>query len=235
MKKVNFNDNDNNMKNIISYINLYEVLSPMGEMKETIKQIKKKLLSNNWKNESKYDFVKNSTIKDVIYQILYFNNMTLVDNYLKIIPHKIINIISFELSKKINQLLDNNQIKLINFQKNIIENPKINPLISGHLKFNGCNIMPENSNNIMWSEIPAYQYLSHTPNTGINLYSWSLDPFLYQPTGAANLTKIDKFESIYDVHPLVGTKYPATITSMVMNINIIRYMSGLCGKAWIVN
>jgi hypothetical protein len=92
--------------------------------------------------------------------------------------------------------------------------------------------MPENSDSLLWSEVESYKYLKHTPSTGINLHSWSLDPIDSQPRGSANLSKIDEFKGLFYVHPLISNKYPATIVTMIMNMNSVRYLSGMGAKTW---
>ena len=230
-KKINLDDG--NIMQIMLQINLFE---PSKNIKKIIQQINKKLfsLSTNSLNQlNAHFYYKNSTFKDIIYQILYAtNDLSVLDHYLNLVTHDMISVISAEMSIKMNQIFDRNPVKLINYQKCMVENPKINPLLTGYLKFNSYNIMPENSSGVMWSELPSYLCLTHTPSTGINIYSWSLDPLSYQPSGAANLTKIDKFESVYDIHPAIGNSNSATIVTMVMGINMMRYMAGLCGKAW---
>jgi hypothetical protein len=139
------------------------------------------------------------------------------------------------MNQKENEIIDTYPVKLIDYQENLILNPRVNPLICGYLSFNTYHLMPENSTGLLWSETEAYLHLEHTPSTGINLHSWALKPILSMPTGAANLTKIDEFSSRYDVHPLISDDYPATIGTFVLNNNMMRYLSGLCGKAWQMN
>ena len=165
--------------------------------------------------------VSHLTWKDVIDQVMD-----------EPISSEILKTIVDQMAKKQNDIFNNQIVNLINYQDHMIENPKINPLIFGHLKFNEVNIMPENSNHLMWSEAKAYQYLKHTPDVGINLHSWALHPLDIQPSGHVNLSRIDDFKSNYDIHPKIGNSYPATITTMVLNMNIMRYLSGMCGKAW---
>lgn len=175
---------------------------------------------------------KNTTYCDIINQILYANTETIDEIYEKIIPNDMIKLISSEMTHKLNDLINNYHVKIIDYQKNIIPNPKINPLVGGYLKFNEYNIMPINTNSTMWSEAEAYKYFNHTPSAGINSHCWSLRPLDNQISGQANLSKIDKFVSVYDVHPKIGDTYPATVVTMVDSINIMRYLSGMCGKTW---
>ncbi|XWV26402.1 capsid protein [Tupanvirus soda lake] len=212
------------------FYNIYKAKeNPDTNIINAITLIKNKLSDTT---SNKIKITKNLTFRDVIQQILNKPNTSLKQIYIDLIPDDVINIISTKMIQTINEIVNDYPVEIINYQKYMVSNPKINPLLSGYLKFNSYNIMPENSMSVMWSEAQAFQYLKHTPSVGINLHSWSLDPLSVQPQGAANLTKIDKFMSVYDVHPLISNTYPALIVSMVLSINIMRYLSGMCGKAW---
>ena len=226
-KEININNNAYSLPNLISYF--YNFYLTNSDRDKNITNIISMLplAGLTWDNI----MTKNSTFKDVIYQII--NNLQeKFPNEYSQIPSNIFDIICYKMTQKLNEIINNYPVDLIDYQKNMILNPKINPLISGHLKFNSYNIMPENSTNIIWSEAQSYQYFNHTPNIGINLYSWSLKPLLDQHMGSTNLSKIDDFSSVYNIHPLIGDSNPAIIVSMIVNINIMRYLSGMCGKAW---
>jgi hypothetical protein len=235
-KIVNISNFSYNLTNLISYLyNLY-FSNPLNDRNilcivSTIYDKLSLVPFHNIQYPIKND-IKNLTYKDIIFQIIENPEATILDNYLKLIPYNVVKIISAKMSQKINKILNDHPVDLINYQKNMVNNPKINPLVTGYLKFNSYSIMPENSNSIMWSEAQAYQYLKHTPNIGINLHLWSFNPLSLQPQGAANLSKIDKFNSVYDIHPFISNAYPATIVQIILSINIMRYMSGMCGKAW---
>jgi len=221
-----------NFKTIVSYFNnIYSATNTNKDIIGTIIQINNKIIEIPG-HEINCRPVKNLTFKDVTHQILTQNNDSVMSNYINIVQHSVIKIISAKMNQKLNETINEYPVKLINYQKNMVLNPSINPLISGYLKFNGYNIMPENSNSIMWSEAKAYQYMPHTPSTGINLHSWSLNPLSNQPQGSANLSKIDEFMSVYYVHPLISDSYPAVIITSVTNTNITRYLSGMCGKVF---
>ena len=217
---VDFNIVDYNFSSILNYLGY--MCANNFPLSGYISQIKNKLLSMPQPERNLFAGRKSKrlTYKDIIQQITSH------------IPADMLNAITIKMLKKLNQLLENEHVEIINYDKNLIENPKINPLVSGYLKFNSVAIMPQNSDSKMWSEGQAYTYFNHTPSTGINLHSWSLDPLNWQPMGSVNLSRINEFKSVYDVHPLIGDSYPATITTMIMSINIMRYLSGMCAKAW---
>lgn len=165
--------------------------------------------------------VKNIVFKNIIYQLVPLD---------KNIPYAIINNIAKRLNYMYNDRINNYHVDIINYQKNLIEQPKINPITFISLKINNTDLLPALSSNFL--DIHAYLYANHTPNTGINLYSWSLDPLSHQPSGTINLSRIDSFIASFYVNLLISEKYPIEIVSMAFTINFMRYLSGMCGKTW---
>lgn len=191
-----------------------------------------KAYSSQFPSPSNDDLIQNLTWQDVIHQIVVNQSTSILSHYQNLIPSKILGIIIAKMEQKFNEIVNNLPVNIINYQENMVANPEVNPLIFGHISFNGCNIMPVNSNGLMWSAMQSYQYTKNSPSTGINLHSWALEPLNMQPTGGINLTKINEFTSELDISPLISNSYPATVTTMVINMNIMRYLSGMCGKAW---
>ena len=229
MVKYYDNMNAQDLKDSIYYF--YNLCAPL--LNRDIVAVIQKIMNYMSKNEICFGFKTRAiTFKDIIYQILGLKYKCLVDFYDKWVPNSIIDAISYKMAQKVNEILNNLCVDIINYQKNMIPNPKTNPLISGHLKLNGVNIMPKNACGMYWSQVQAYQYIKSTPSTGINFYIWSLDPSSNQPNGSLNLTRINKFTSVYCVDPSISNNNPAMITTMIMSINIIRYLSGLSCKAW---
>ena len=72
---------------------------------------------------------------------------------------------------------------------------------------------------------------------GISVYSFALSPQILQPSGAANLGKLETVELVItfreDVIALVG-KNKKTMRIGVYNksVNVLRVMSGLAGLAF---
>lgn len=184
-------------------------------------------------NNKKIDYFN---YKNIIYQLLpviQIENITdPIIYYENHISYDIINFISKEMNRLTNKLFDELYVNLIDYRTNLIENPKVNPLKMGFISINGYNIMPKNASSLCLSEIPAYISLNHTPNVGINLYSWAINALSYQPSGVINMGQIDNLTTTYYLDPLISNDNPAEIMTIVLSLNIMRYLSGLCGKAW---
>jgi hypothetical protein len=74
--------------------------------------------------------------------------------------------------------------------------------------------------------------MERIPRLGYNLYSFALFPLLNQPTGAANLSKMDTVRLQPWFHPDVGTGNPIELINIDLNMNIYRVMSGQAGCAF---
>jgi hypothetical protein len=114
----------------------------------------------------------------------------------------------------------------------MVKNIETSPFIQGNLIFNGHNRFAEGSDAMYWNCVQPYQSALRSPATGIHYYSFALSPFIIQPTGSANFSKISRVEYIYDVHPLIGVDNPATIEHYAMSYNKLNIISGMSGLQW---
>lgn len=116
------------------------------------------------------------------------------------------------------------------------KNGIINPIDKAKIKFNGRT--RESFKDIeFYNLIQPWERHNSSPDIGINLYCFSLNPESNQPSGAVNLSKIDnltikiiiKKEIINDMvqHNIVFRMPIYAIT-----INILRIMSGLSGLVY---
>jgi hypothetical protein len=108
-------------------------------------------------------------------------------------------------------------------------NPEVSPMMRGYLQFNSHSLFSKSLTELYWNSVQPWQHFARSPAIGINVYSWALDPLNSQGTGTANLSRIEDFRGIYDMNPLISNANPAVMTNYVMNCNIWRVMSGLCG------
>lgn len=109
------------------------------------------------------------------------------------------------------------------------------------LKFNGHDRFNQREGSYFNYVQPA-QHHNRTPADGINLYSFGLHPENHQPTGTANLSRIDsvKLNIVYaDIYSALrmGTFSVDYTTNtkvyiFVVNYNVLRIMSGMGGTAY---
>lgn len=233
----NLNGLSYNLLNIIDYFYNFYLTTPAPVsaillMAQTINNVIQNLPSNETAifNTNLIFFLN---YKEIIYQLFPISpTYDPFTDYLTLISDFTIYVVSYKMNQMFNIIWNNFLVTLINYQTAMKPNPRINPVRGGYLSFNSYNFTPPTANHLWWSEVPAYRYTNHTPSTGINLYSWSLGPLCSQPMGAANLSKIDEFTGTYNLHPLISNTYPATLSTTVLGMNFLRYMSGLAGKTW---
>ena len=89
----------------------------------------------------------------------------------------------------------NNDLYVADITTSIIETGKYtkynaSPFITSELTLNGVSLVLQNSP--YFNYLQVYNYYKNTPELGINVYSFSLNPTESQPAGACNLSRIPK-------------------------------------------
>jgi hypothetical protein len=87
--------------------------------------------------------------------------------------------------------------------------------------------------------VQPYQYHRNSNvDDGLFTYSFSLEPDLFQPSGCANLSKMDTVSLIVELHESVVQYmkrdiFNVRVGTYCTTYNILRIMSGICGLAWL--
>lgn len=119
---------------------------------------------------------------------------------------------------------------------------KGNPVSEAGLQFNGQDRIDSRSGGY-FNYVQPFQCHTRTPAEGVNVYSFALTPELHQPTGTANLSRIDSTTLIiklvdsvrggFGVKPkLVIDLSNAKLYVFGINYNVLRCMSGMGGLAY---
>lgn len=82
--------------------------------------------------------------------------------------------------------------------------------------------------------IQAYQNTKTSPQTGINLYSYSIKPFELQTTGTFNTSQIDNIEIQLNLSNDVSVNNVALFKGYSISINIFRIIDGLGSPMFIL-
>lgn len=80
--------------------------------------------------------------------------------------------------------------------------------------------------------IPYERYVS-TPSDGINVYSFNLNNYVYQPSGSLNFSMLDKIEMDITLDSSLESVANKKLLVFGNSYNILRIMSGLAGLAFI--
>jgi len=80
-----------------------------------------------------------------------------------------------------------------------------------------------------FSQIQPYQHHSYAPPVGINLYSFALFPEKHQPSGIANLSKIDNILLRLSVDVDIDFQNTGKLRTYAVVYNILRIAAGISG------
>ena len=83
--------------------------------------------------------------------------------------------------------------------------------------------------------LQPYQHHSHSPSEGINVYSFALHPENHQPSGTANLSKIDNVDLTILVSPEINLNNTAVNRTYGIVYNILRISNGISGLVFSID
>ena len=115
-----------------------------------------------------------------------------------------------------------------------------NPISTGQLLLNGHSRFSIREGDY-FNYVQPYQHFTRTPNDGINVYSFSLNPEEHQPSGSCNMSRIDNVmlnlslnsnESSSNFYKeWIGNK--TFVRLYTINYNVLRIMGGMGGLAYL--
>lgn len=101
-------------------------------------------------------------------------------------------------------------------------------LLKLKIRFDGSD-RTENNEGEFYNLIQTYNYHSNIPDKGIYMFSFSLNPEQYQPTGTANFSIINNIELVFSVNEIINNNNFAIMNLYSVNYNILRITSGIAG------
>lgn len=114
---------------------------------------------------------------------------------------------------------------------------KGNPIAFSSMDFNSYNRVIKLDKNY-FNYVQPYSTHWATPSDGINSYSFSLFPEEQQPSGSANFSKISRIvmhleldSTLFDESNVIID--PVDIRIYTRNLNILRFINGIGGLAWV--
>ncbi len=107
-----------------------------------------------------------------------------------------------------------------------------NPVVTAKLQLNGQDRFSEREGTY-FDLVQPFQHHTRTPDTGINVYSFSLRPEEHQPSGTCNFSRIDNATLQLVVSAAaIGSSATAKVRVYATNYNVLRVMSGMGGLAY---
>jgi hypothetical protein len=107
-----------------------------------------------------------------------------------------------------------------------------NPVVTAKLQLNGQDRFSEREGTY-FDQVQPWQHHSRSPDTGINVYSFALQPEQHQPSGTCNFSRIDNatLQLVLSNATVEGTN-TAKVRVYARNYNVLRIMSGMGGLAY---
>ena len=99
------------------------------------------------------------------------------------------------------------------------------PMTSGKLVFEGQDLFDKKSAKYFRTVVP-FQRHTNVPNNFIYVYSFSINPEEYQPSGTCNFSRIDNQQLYFEISDQL---IDPIITIFGLNYNIINISGGMVG------
>jgi hypothetical protein len=145
------------------------------------------------------------------------------------------NIVTFGLNNPTKELFwvfkrtDNGNLNnWLNFIDNDINSDNI--LKTGRIIFNGVD-RTEDKNSEYFNMIQPYQYHNNRGD-GIYVYSFSLNPNIFQPTGFCNMSVVNKIQLYLEINTPNTNNYEYDLSLYTTSYNFLRVISGNANVAF---
>ena len=109
-----------------------------------------------------------------------------------------------------------------------------NPCYEAKLQLNGHDRFSTRRGRY-FNLVQPYQHHSNVPASGINLYSFALKPEDHQPSGSANLSRIDNATLTLQITSAANALTNPIVSVYAINYNVLRIMSGIKLLSLIIN
>lgn len=107
----------------------------------------------------------------------------------------------------------------------------VNPTVEAKLQLNGHDRFSTRQGRY-FNLVQPFQHHSNVPASGINLYSFALKPEEHQPSGSANLSRIDNATLTLQITAAANGNTNTVVAVYAVNYNVLRIMSGMGGLAY---
>lgn len=91
----------------------------------------------------------------------------------------------------------------------------------------------EKQDNYYYEIIQPLQHFNYCPQTGINIYSFSLKPCEFQPSGSCNMSAIDNIKLFLNLNNTISKSNPGHLKVYGVCYNILKIESGLGGVVFV--
>lgn len=171
-------------------------------------------------------------------------SITITDEGVKVIvlAHRItIRDISIPLTHwKDTRFVKSDVIVNIPFCYGLLIDGSVNPVVKGLIQLNGQDRFDEREGKF-FNCVEPFQHHTATPADGINVYSFAIKPEEHQPSGTANLSRIDTTNLMLKYGDASQTLFEPSLGAFTSesqlfvfdkSYNVLRVMSGMAGTAY---
>lgn len=121
------------------------------------------------------------------------------------------------------QNLNNNWFDYLDKAEKILKTAKI--------MFNGIDRIDEKDAEY-FNYLQPYQHHTGNPKDGLFIYSFSIFPEEFQPSGSVNASRINNLQFYFTARKPRDTSYSYDATFYITNYNFLRISSGLAGVVY---
>jgi hypothetical protein len=114
----------------------------------------------------------------------------------------------------------------------LTDDNKGNPIGFSSLTFNSYIRSPRLTGNY-YNYLVPYERHHTTPSDGVNVYAFALNPEEHQPTGSANLSRLTLIRLTLEFDNSLFPNTPLNVRIYSFNTNILRFVSGMAGLAFL--
>lgn len=139
--------------------------------------------------------------------------------------------LNLALNTRINDIFNYSDSLILGANGNSIGN---NIITSETILFNGFERITMRDS-AYFDQIQIYQNHRHNPNSVINVYAFALHPESHQPSGTANLSKIDNVNLKVSVNSTINFNNTADLRIYGIVYNILRVANGISGVVFSID
>jgi hypothetical protein len=187
-------------------------------------------------SQSKHDYLIEQLYytPDISIDGIHYNSQIIVDNPCKFMAW-VVQTTDNELAKDYFNYTDTYQRKLNSsedYDGNIGDTVGDSLVINETILYNG-NERLSSRDASYFNHIQPYQYTKANIPTGINFYSFSLYPFMTQPSGSCNMSHIENLNVSMDLSLRVSPNFKVVFRGYCLCYGILRIVNGLAGLVFI--
>jgi hypothetical protein len=104
-------------------------------------------------------------------------------------------------------------------------------MLSAKIMFNGVDRFNEKESEY-FNYLQPYQHHTGNATDGLYVYSFSIEPEKFQPSGCCNMSRVNNIQFYMTCNVPSNNSYTYSATYYVVNYNFLRISSGLCGVVY---